>query len=62
MNIREVSEKSLNRTLSGIQAELKAPKGQFNQFGKYKYRSCEDILEAVKALTSKEECCFDYYR
>ena len=54
MNIREVSEKSLNRTLSGIQAELKAPKGQFNQFGKYKYRSCEDILEAVKPLLAKK--------
>ena len=33
-----------------IQKELKAPKGQFNNFGKYKYRSCEDILEAVKPL------------
>ena len=35
-------------TLSKIQAELIAPKGQFNNFGKYKYRSCEDILEALK--------------
>jgi len=35
-------------TLSKIQKEMKAPKGQFNSFGKYKYRSCEDILEAVK--------------
>jgi hypothetical protein len=34
--------------LNKIQTELKAPKGQFNSFGKYKYRSCEDILEAVK--------------
>ena len=33
-----------------IQKELKAPKGQFNKFGGYKYRSCEDILEAVKPL------------
>ena len=33
-----------------IQSELKAPKGQYNNFGKYKYRSCEDILEAVKPL------------
>lgn len=33
-----------------IQKELKAPKGQFNQFGNYKYRSCEDILEAIKPL------------
>lgn len=33
-----------------IQAKLKAPKGQMNKFGGYKYRSCEDILEAVKPL------------
>lgn len=33
-----------------VQAALKAPKSQFNAFGKYKYRSCEDILEAVKPL------------
>ncbi len=36
--------------LKKIQKELKAPKNQFNAFGKYKYRSCEDILEAVKPL------------
>lgn len=36
--------------LAKIQKELVAPKGQFNNFGKYKYRSCEDILEAVKPL------------
>ena len=36
--------------LHEIQKELKAPKWQFNAFGKYKYRSCEDILEAVKPL------------
>lgn len=36
-----------------IQHELKAPKGQYNSFGKYKYRSAEDILEAVKPLLSK---------
>lgn len=39
--------------VSAVQAELKAPKGQYNSFGKYKYRSCEDILEAVKPLLSK---------
>ena len=39
-----------------IQAELKAPKNQTNSFGKYKYRSCEDILEAVKPLLSKYNC------
>ena len=36
--------------LVAVQAALKAPKGQFNKFGGYKYRSCEDILEAVKPL------------
>ena len=40
-------------TLIKIQGELKAPKNQFNKFGKYKYRSCEDILEAVKPLCVK---------
>jgi hypothetical protein len=39
--------------LSIIQSELKAPKGQFNAFGKYKYRSCEDIVEAVKPVLRK---------
>ena len=38
------------KELARIQQELKAPKNQFNSFGKYKYRSCEDILEAVKPL------------
>lgn len=45
-----VFEKLLN-----IQNELKAPKGQYNSFGKYKYRSCEDILEAVKPLCLKNK-------
>jgi hypothetical protein len=39
-----------------IQSELKAPKNQFNSFGKYNYRSCEDILEAVKPLLLKYNC------
>jgi len=39
-----------------IQSELKAPKNQRNNFGKYNYRSCEDILEAVKPLLLKYEC------
>jgi hypothetical protein len=38
------------KTLSEIQAAVKAPKGNFNSFGKYKYRSAEDILEAVKPV------------
>ena len=37
-------------TLAKIQAEVKAPKNNFNSFGKYKYRSAEDILEAVKPV------------
>jgi len=37
-------------TLNRIQKELKAPKNQRNSFGNYNYRSCEDILEAVKPL------------
>jgi len=40
----------LTNKLATIQQKLKAPKGQVNTFGKYKYRSCEDILEAVKPL------------
>lgn len=36
--------------LANVQAALKAPKGQYNSFGKYKYRSCEDIVESVKPL------------
>jgi len=42
--------------LISIQNELKAPKGQFNSFGKYKYRNCEDILEALKPLLLKYGC------
>jgi len=44
-------EKSSN-PLAEIQAKLKAPKGQFNSFGKYHYRSAEDILEAVKKVVN----------
>ena len=40
--------KNLIEKLVSIQSELKAPKGQTNKFGGYKYRSCEDILEALK--------------
>ena len=42
--------------LLAIQTELKAPKNQYNSFGKYKYRSAEDILEAVKPLCKKHDC------
>lgn len=42
--------------LSKIQAELFVPKGNRNDFGKYNYRSCEDILKAVKPLCEKNGC------
>lgn len=54
--IKEVKEKETKKKMSiyekllNIQQELKAPKNQYNSFGEYKYRSCEDILEAVKPL------------
>ena len=44
------------KELITIQSKLKAPKGQYNNFGKYKYRSCEDILEAIKPLLKETEC------
>lgn len=46
-------ERRLPERLLAIQNELKAPKGQYNSFGKYKYRSAEDILEAVKPLAEQ---------
>ena len=49
-------EMNLNEKLRKIQFELKAPKSNRNDFGKYRYRSCEDILEAVKPLLNKYEC------
>jgi hypothetical protein len=48
--------KDKKMSLAAIQAELKAPKGNFNSFGKYKYRSCEDIVEAVKPLLADHRC------
>lgn len=42
--------------LGAIQQALQAPKSQFNEFGKYKYRSCEDVLAAVKPLLSEYKC------
>lgn len=47
------NEKTINERLIAIQNELKVPKGNYNSFGKYKYRSAEDILEAVKPLLNK---------
>ena len=47
---------SVHFRLMEIQKKLKAPKNQKNTFGGYKYRSCEDILEAVKPLLYENEC------
>ena len=44
---------SFMKRVATVQGELKAPKNQYNSFGKYKYRSCEDILEAAKPLCVK---------
>lgn len=59
---KEVKETKKEKVLSiyekllKIQTELKAPKNQVNKFGGYNYRSCEDILEAVKPLLDKYRC------
>lgn len=47
---------TIRQKLMAIQQELKAPKGQYNPFGKFNYRSCEDILEAVKPLLKRYNC------
>ena len=44
----------LHEKLLSIQTKLKAPKGQYNSFAKYSYRSAEDILEAVKPLNAEQ--------
>lgn len=46
----------LNEKLLDIQQKLNAPKSQRNNFGNYNYRSCEDILEAVKPLLKENKC------
>lgn len=46
---------SVYKQLSKVQKELVAPKNQYNSFGKYKYRSCEDIIEAAKPLCCENE-------
>ena len=52
--IKKTKEKKMNSLLM-IQSELKAPKSHTNKFGNYKYRNCDDILEAVKPLLLKYE-------
>lgn len=53
ISIKQGAHSALLLHLAQIQSELKAPKGQRNLFGKYNYRSCEDILEAVKPLLTE---------
>lgn len=49
-----MKEKNIYEKLMYIQAKLKAPKGQYNKYGGYNFRSCEDILEGLKPLL--QEC------
>ena len=44
------------KELIDIQSKLNAPKGQFNKFGNFHYRSCEDILSALKPLLKEQKC------
>jgi len=53
--VMTISEKLFN-----IQQELVAPKNQYNNFGKYKYRSLEDIMMAVKPLLAKYKCTLNF--
>lgn len=52
--VKYAGEIAMNDKLMHVQEKLKAPKSNYNSFGKYKYRSCEDILEAVKPLLAEE--------
>lgn len=51
----DIKSVNIYEKLTNIQVELKAPKNQRNTFGNYNYRSCEDILEAVKPLLEKHK-------
>jgi len=61
-----MEKKTTKKTMSfidkliSIQSELKAPKNQFNGFGKYKYRSLEDIQEAIKPLLTKHKLVMNF--
>lgn len=48
--------KNILKKLVTIQSKLKAPKGQYSSFGKYNYRSCEDILENARPLANENNC------
>lgn len=56
-DVKSVKPLTLIQKLAAIQLELKAPKNQRNTFGKYNYRSAEDILEAVKPLAIRHGAC-----
>ena len=51
-----MKDKYIRQKLQGIQSSLKAPKGQTNKFGGYRYRSAEDNLEALKPLLGEWGC------
>jgi hypothetical protein len=50
-----MKEQTFQQRLINVQSRLKAPKGQYNSFGKYSYRNQEDILEALKPLLAENE-------
>lgn len=54
--MEKIKEMNIYEKLMNIQSELKAPKNLVNKFGGFNYRSCEDILEAVKPLLKKYNC------
>lgn len=51
--VKKETKLNVWQKLSKVQVELKVPKNQYNSFGKYKYRSCEDICEGLKPLLDK---------
>ena len=53
MSLASVIEKNVYMKLVEVQSKLKAPKSQFNKFGNYAYRNCEDILEALKPILNQ---------
>lgn len=53
---KETDTYMLYGRLMRVQRDLKAPKNQYNSFGKYRYRSCEDILEGVKPILQEYGC------
>lgn len=54
--MEEKKIENVYQKLMSVQKDLKAPKNQYNSFGKYRYRSCEDILEGVKPILNQYNC------